>query len=241
MQSFSVPSVVSVVDLKTAFSCSWFAMPMVRILQILSVGAILAAGGILALAVSLWRQEDPRREEICRRPSAVERFQESGGRGAGREVERSPLIAQAEILALYLDPPKTPAKPVAPVRTAGPRPALPPVRPAAPSVDFRLRGTSYYPNQPRKSMALVAEVGAAEGNERWVREGERLGHFVIQEIRCGSITYRDGANLREMSVEHRSSPPSLVRDLRPGSRQVSAAVEIRSTEAAGDGEEPTAQ
>ncbi len=70
-------------------------------------------------------------------------------------------------------------------------------------------------------MALVAEVG---GSERWVKEGAQVGHFVIGEIRRGSISYRDGDQVRQMSVEPASSPPSLVRDIRPGVRQVSAAV-----------------
>ena len=41
-------------------------------------------------------------------------------------------------------------------------------------------------------MALIAELGAADGSERWVKEGVRLGHFVIHEIRRGAIVYRDG-------------------------------------------------
>lgn len=72
-------------------------------------------------------------------------------------------------------------------------------------------------------MALISETGSAEGNERWVKEGTQLGHFVIQEIRRGAIVYRDGDNLREMAVEHSASPPGIVRDIRPGSRRVSAA------------------
>ncbi len=72
-------------------------------------------------------------------------------------------------------------------------------------------------------MALIAEAGAAEGSERWVKEGSQLGHFVVQEIRRGSITYRDGNNVREMRVEPATSLPNLVRGVRPGARQVSAA------------------
>ncbi len=73
-------------------------------------------------------------------------------------------------------------------------------------------------------MALISELGSAEGSERWVKEGTQLGHFVVQEIRRGAIVYRDGDNLREMAVERGASPPGIVRDIRPGSRRVSAAV-----------------
>jgi hypothetical protein len=74
-------------------------------------------------------------------------------------------------------------------------------------------------------MALISEIGSAEGEERWVKEGAQLGHFVIHEIRKGMIVYRDGEQLREMAVEHGASVPSIVRDARPGSRKVSTAVD----------------
>jgi hypothetical protein len=73
-------------------------------------------------------------------------------------------------------------------------------------------------------MALIAELGSGAGSERWVKEGAQVGHFVIHEIRRGAVVYRDGDNLREMAVERGASPPSIVRDLRPGSLRVSAAI-----------------
>ena len=199
---------------------------MLGLLPILGFFLILLAGGILALSVSAWSHADLQLEEIRNRPSAVEWFKESDGQGrnlAGGGT--APLIVQAEALAAYLNPPQGPHRPLAPVVTSDAAPPAPAIRPAAPSVKFRLHGTSYYPNQPGRSMALIGEVGAAEGSERWVREGTQLGHFVIHEIRRGAIVYRDGENLREMAVERSASPPSLVRDLRPGSLKVSAAMD----------------
>ncbi len=183
------------------------------------------AAGIAALSVCAWSRADLQLEEIRNRPSAVERFKESDGQGrdlAGGGT--APLIVQAEAFARYLNPPKSPDVPSAPALTANTASPVPAIRPAAPSVKFTLHGTSYYPNQPGRSMALIAELGAAEGNERWVKEGSQVGHFVIHEIRHGAIVYRDGDNLQEMAIEPGMSTPSLVRDLRPGSRQVSAAV-----------------
>jgi hypothetical protein len=196
---------------------------MVRVLQILGVGAVFAAGGILTLSVSHWRQDDPQLEEIRNRPSAVEMFKAGGSRVDDPSKERPPLVVQAEAFALLLNPPKSPETPPALTLAGSPKPALPPIRPLAPSANFKLRATSYYPNQPDKSMALIAEAGAAEGTERWVKEGAQLGHFVVQEIRRGSITYRDGSNVREMTVEPVTNLPNLVRGVRPGARQVSAA------------------
>ena len=134
------------------------------------------------------------------------------------------MILEAEAFALLLNPPRNPEKPPALALTGNPTPPMPPIRPGGPSVSFKLRATSYYPNQPARSIALISEVGSAEGSERWVKEGSALGHFVIQEIRRGSIVYRDGDQVREMAVEGGSSLPSIVRDIRPGARQVSAAI-----------------
>jgi len=90
---------------------------------------------------------------------------------------------------------------------------------------FKLCATSYYPNEPKRSMALISELGSPEGEQRWVKEGAQLEHFTIYEIRRGMIVYRDGDQLREMAVERGASLPGIVRDARPGSRQVSSAVD----------------
>ncbi len=203
---------------------------MVRVLQILGICMLLWAGGILGLTASRWRQDDPHLDEIRRYPSAVESFKTGGSRVDDPSREHSPLIAQAEAFALLLNPPKSPEKPPAVSLAVSPKSALPLIRPGAPSVGFKLRATSCYPNQPAKSMALISEVGSAEGSERWVKEGSQWGHFVIEEIRRGSITYRDGDQVREMTVERGLSLPSIVRDVRPGARQVSAAIEKKQGE-----------
>jgi hypothetical protein len=203
---------------------------MVRWFYILGISSLLVSCGIFGLCVRQWHQADPQHEALLQAPSAVEQFRDSAGQCAGEGAERTPpLVAQAEILASYLAPPRlcsgqegqTTAGLVSPPEAS--ELALP-VRPAAGTVNFKLRGTSYYPDQPGRSMALIAEPGVVDGQERRVKEGTQLGHFVIHEIRRGMIVYRDGEQLREMAVEHGASAPSLVRDVRSGSLQVSAAV-----------------
>ncbi len=49
-------------------------------------------------------------------------------------------------------------------------------------------------------MALILEPGSKDA-ARWVKRGAQVGHFVIQEIRPGSVLYRDGAQVREMAIE----------------------------------------
>ena len=47
-------------------------------------------------------------------------------------------------------------------------------------------------------MALVSEPGSGT---RWVKQGERLGHFVLEKVERGTIVYRQGDRLREMAVD----------------------------------------
>jgi hypothetical protein len=189
----------------------------------LGVLALALSGTILALTALGWPRQDPKVEEFLVHPGAIQQFGARSNGSGVRPAEVSPLIVQAKLLASCLDPPKSSDRPSAPVLTASTSPAAPVVRPVAPSVRFKLCGTSYYPNEPGRSMALISDVGAAEGNERWVKEGAQLGHFVIHEIRKGIIVYRDGEQLREMAVAHGASVPSIVRDARSGSRKVSTA------------------
>ncbi len=123
---------------------------MVRTMQILGICAILAAGGICALSVSLWQHGDPQIEEILHGPSAVERFKASGNRAEDPSKERSPLIVQAEVFALLLNPPKSPEKEGKPQRAQrvaeAEKMGIPEgrtvLRPIASSVNFKLRATS---------------------------------------------------------------------------------------------------
>jgi hypothetical protein len=211
--------------------CFVFGRLMVRLFYIVGISSLLASCGVFGLCVRQWSSYDPTAKEFLASPTAIERFQEiHSPLNDAVEKETPPLVVQARLLALCLEPP-SPAvmgrRDEAPgARDAGTAaPPAPILRPPAPSVTFKLHGTSYYPNQPDRSMALISETGYGVGEERWVKEGMQLGHFVIHEIRKGMIVYRDGEQLREMAVEHGASVPSIVRDARSGSRKVSTAVD----------------
>jgi hypothetical protein len=79
---------------------------MIRLLQILALCVLLAAGGIFALSVSAWRHDDPAIDEIRSRPGAIESFKASGRRAVDGSEERPPLLVQAEAFALFLNPEK---------------------------------------------------------------------------------------------------------------------------------------
>jgi len=204
---------------------------MVRSFYIAGIVSLLATCGVFGLWARQRYLADPQRETLLQAPSAVQRNAEKVGERAHEDAEQvSPLVAQTDIFASYLNPARpgeerileTP--PVVETKLEPPAP-MPLVRPAAASAKFTLRATSFYSSQPGRSMALIAEVGSAEGSERWIKEGSQVGHFVIHEIRQGAIVYRDGDQLREMTVDVAAGPRSLVRDIRPGTRTASAAIE----------------
>jgi len=124
-------------------------------------------------------------------------------------------VVQASAFAAYLTGPVVQEKKEAVVAERKPPRNIakaPKIR-VVPTAKFKLEGTSYYPNQPERSIALIAEPGSADENPRWVKEGERLGHFVVHEIRRGVVVYRDqNEQLHEMSIERKAATRSLVRD-----------------------------
>jgi hypothetical protein len=135
----------------------------------------------------------------------------------------TPLVAQATAFALYLNPPKPPVPPQTPPRVNPPQSASKPVV-AIPQ--FRLLSTSRHALHPEKSLALVSESGRGE---RWIRKGDRLGPLVVESIRDGTLVYREGGQLHEVTVamkqtvELSRATPATTRIARPDVRLVNAA------------------
>jgi hypothetical protein len=203
---------------------------MVRLLYILGLSAVAAACGVFSRSVELWGRGDPELDRLAERPGVVEAFRQRQGEqtvGDGGQAA-SPLVAQAEAFAAYLSPPVVAKEQGAsvPVLELGTRvDASPPVRPKEVSVDFRVVAVSCYPDRPERSMALIAASSDGESEARWVKEGAGIGHFVVHEIRQGAVVLRDGEQLRELAVERRHQRRTLVRDVRAGTRRVSAAID----------------
>jgi hypothetical protein len=60
-----------------------------------------------------------------------------------------------------------------------------------------MRRISYYRQDPNQSMALIYE---SEGSRRWVRQGEELGHLVVERIDRDGLVYRDGNATHVMAL-----------------------------------------
>ncbi len=157
---------------------------------------MLTACGISTLWLGERGQTDLRLEETRSRPGIIQVFAARGRSSQSDLRGEPPLIVQAETFACFLNPARGTQASRSPSPVVGSVPARPSIHPPVSSMNFRLHGTSCYPSQPGRSMALISEVGGGEGGERWVKEGAEIGHFIIHEIRQDGIVYRDGDRLR---------------------------------------------
>lgn len=186
-------------------------------MQIASIVALVAAGVVVTLSVRQFLPSSHETPAILVAPGALTAFTESGGRPSDGEEKTPPLVAQAQALALYLNPPpppEQPANPAADETPVAPEPVLP--RPTQTSPKFKVLGTSCPETNRERSIALIAMPGT---DAQWLREGEHMGHYVIHEIRPGVVVCLAGEQLHEMAVETeavsaplastgRSGPPS---------------------------------
>lgn len=168
---------------------------MTKLLYGIGILAMISGGVLFALYGRQWLQGAPQ-DGNAPGVSLMERAHLLEGVNADKRQDVvSPLIAQATAFALYLDPPKPPASPEAPrPRVNPPQPAP---RPVVTTPKFRLLLTSCHHSQPAESLALISEPGRGD---HWIKKGDRVGHLVVESIKEGTLLYRDGNQLREMTV-----------------------------------------
>ena len=169
---------------------------MIRAVQTLGVSALICAGTVFLHCTDQWLHGNPGNEPEPEL-SVTERFKQAGGVSGGNQETVSPLVEQAQAFASYLSPPEPGTPRQAPRVASSTKKAIAPVRLAETTAKFGLVATSYYGARPEKSLALVSQPGR---ENRWVRPGERLGHFILEKVEQGSIVYRDGDRSGEMAV-----------------------------------------
>jgi hypothetical protein len=139
-------------------------------------------------------------EQFLNSVGAIEQFKQARGvQVDNKQSETPPLVKQAEVFALYLNPPPKPVT----VPTAS---RIEP-RPKSVSPKFRLVGTSRHSLHPQLSLALIDEPGKGL---RWVRQESSVGHLVIEQVKDGLIVVRDGENTFELVAE-RPQQRSLIK------------------------------
>lgn len=175
--------------------------------------AVVIAG---AMFVARWlgARPDPAMARLINAPSAVESLarRKAADKLDETQVTKSPLVAQAEAFALYLNPPEPVKRTPPPPRVRAVRAEVAPVAMVSVPPKFRLVGISYHRSKPEESKALV---WAAGGSVDWVAPGAELGSIVVRQINRGSILYQDAAGMHEMKLEMDAMPARKPQDRQP--------------------------
>ncbi len=164
---------------------------MIKTLRITTIIAALLAVGLLAFPVVYGYRGDEEIEKFLKSPGAIERFNKAKGAESKTGNQVSPLVKQAALYALIINPPRPPT----PER---PKTKLPPVTPTNQitkiepdrivTTKFKLIGTSYYASRPELSLAYIDEPGKGL---HWIRQGEKVAHLLIKEVKDGSLIVED--------------------------------------------------
>jgi len=169
---------------------------MIKTLRITSITVVVLAAVFVLLSVVYGAASDKKVKELLKEPGALELFRKARVAKTDKN-ETPPLVEQAELFAIYLDPP---------VEVKRPRPSIdrPRHEPTPPepkkdfSVKFDLIGLSYYSAHPERSLALIDEPGKGLV---WVTQGSEVGHSVIEQIKEGVVVVQSGGNTHELTIK----------------------------------------
>jgi hypothetical protein len=166
---------------------------MIKTLRITSIIAVVLAVVFFVFPAVFGVRGDKQIEQFLNSAGVIEEFKEAKGeKSEDSRREISPLVKQAEAFALYLNPPPKPEPVPSVAAKIEPRPAGPV------TAKFKLIGTSRHVLQPELSLALIDEPGKGL---YWVRQSNKVGHLIIEQVRDGLVVVRDGQNTFELVAE----------------------------------------
>ncbi len=179
---------------------------MIKTLRITSVLAAALAVVVFSLSVVYGMRSDPAIEEFLNSPGVMAQFDASAGARAPRSSSQiSPLVQQAQKLALILNPPPKP-RPTTPVSRKPPTRVVQNTAPRPMSAKFKVIGTSVHKSDPNMSLALIDEPGKGMS---WVRQSKEVMHLKIVEIKDDVVVVSDGTRTFEQAAEPRPATVSL--------------------------------
>jgi hypothetical protein len=201
---------------------------MLKTLRITSLAVVvLAVCGVL-LIIFLGLRENPAIIKYLESPGVIEKFKSHVTDGGQKNLE-SPLVAQAHLFKLRIDPPPPPPKPT-PVkppertvatRTPPPKRETPPPAPKTPvNAKFTLLATVLCEENPSRSMVLLRQAG---NKDEWFWQGEKVGNLDVTEVRNGSAVFtQNGGNRQELFVPAKPATKSLLKAEAAPTRPVGA-------------------
>lgn len=202
---------------------------MIKTLKITGILAVVSVLALVFLLGTLALRGDEQAKDFLSTGGVIENFQHTDSGRTKNQNQKSPLVQEAHKFALRLNPPK-PKRVVKPVnknanqKDPGSKriPGLssgPPAPPIAKRASFRLMATCKYQLDPTRSLALLDL--AAKGS-KWFRQGEKVGHLTLQEIKDGSVVlYQNGKLNSEIFTPASNTVRSLLKsDVSSGQKQV---------------------
>ena len=188
---------------------------MINTLKITSIVAGCLAILFFAMSAFLGLKPDEQKATIV---AEAEKFGQEKLKAEAANTgnrEDSPLVKQAQALALKLNPPK-------PVETV----SIENLRPVA-VARFKLIGTAYYPENIGKSIALLDVPGKGQ---RWVKINESIEGAQILKIFDGKIVYKEGDKTTEMYAGNKPAVEiEESKEVSPGKTQDPANSELKET------------
>ena len=151
---------------------------MIQTLRITSVVAAILAGIFFVFPVIYGVRSDESVDKFLQTQSVKEKFENAADIKAKKGDNRvSPLVEQADAFALYLNPVKQPVRTISKgVKT----PNITSNINVTPK--FKVYATSFYPENPQLSQALIDEPGKGRF---WVRQSSMVGHLLVEQVKDG--------------------------------------------------------
>jgi len=197
-----------------------FYTDMIKTLRITSVVAAILAGVFFVFPVIYGVRSHENIDEFLKSPGVIEKFENASDKAKTSESRVSPLVEQAEAFALYLNPPKAAARKVSKGTKPGNISSRLSVTPK-----FKVYATSYCPENPKVSQALIDEPGKGR---HWVLQSGKVGHLLIEQVKDGVVIVKGGKETFELLVEKKQettpakgvSSRSITRTTSPASRRI---------------------
>ncbi|MDH4239576.1 MAG: hypothetical protein OEW48_08445, partial [Phycisphaerae bacterium] len=181
---------------------------MIKTLRITTIIAAFLAVGLLAFPVVYGNWGDEEIEKFLKSPGAIEKFNKAKGAKVNTGSQVSPLVKQATLFAMIINPPPPPPAPINRAKPPEARKVVSIPVPLGPvTTKFKLIGTSYYASRPALSLAYIDEPGKGL---HWVRQGSNVAHLLIEEVKDGSIIVKDRETTVTLVAE-RAPKKSLIK------------------------------
>jgi hypothetical protein len=197
---------------------------MIKTLRITSVVAAILAGIFFVFPVVYGVRSDERIDEYLELPSVKEKFENAtDNKAKPGESRESPLVKQAKDFAEYLNPDKQT------VRKTLKGAKIPNITSkVAVTPKFKVFATSFYPENPKLSQALIDEPGRGR---YWVRQSSMVGHLLIEQVKDGLVVVKGIKETFELEIEQEPETKSLSRTS-PASSLRSSQSSVKSTSTA---------